>query len=163
MQIFYLHYNPKKCAKMHVNKHVIKCILETAQLLCGAHYMTNSKYIPPYRITHKNHPCAIWTRTSIENYKWLCKLGLELCKEYTYRYKKIHKTQQHIEKLSENIPPIENYDFTLPAQAMPEKYKIENNPIEAYRLYYFFDKFKLHDWKNRLPPKWLIKHYINLC
>ena len=37
MNIFYLDKNTVKCAKYHNNKHVVKMILETAQLLSTAH------------------------------------------------------------------------------------------------------------------------------
>ena len=101
MNIFYLDKNPKLCAQYHVDRHVVKMILETAQLLSTAHWLTGGE--GPYRATHKNHPSAIWARSNKSNYNWLCKLGLELCEEYTYRYGKIHKTQQHLEWLSKNI------------------------------------------------------------
>ena len=37
MNIFYLDENPKKCAKYHCDKHVVKMIIEYAQLLSTAH------------------------------------------------------------------------------------------------------------------------------
>jgi hypothetical protein len=40
MNIFVLDSNPKKCAQYHSNSHVVKMVLETAQLLCGVHWMT---------------------------------------------------------------------------------------------------------------------------
>lgn len=86
MNIFYLDSNPTLCAKYHNDKHVVKMILETAQLLCGVHWVTGKE--APYKLSHKNHPCSIWVRSSLENYLWLCELGLELCDEYTYRYGK---------------------------------------------------------------------------
>ncbi len=93
MNIFVLDQDPKVCAKYHNNKHVVKMILETAQLLCGVHHMVESKIEIPYKLSHKNHPCSIWARECIENYVWLCDLGMELCFEYTYRYGKKHKSQ----------------------------------------------------------------------
>ena len=145
---------PRICAIMHVDKHVIKMVLETCQILCTVHHLTKSDYIPPYKITHKNHPCIIWTLSSRENYKWLTKLGIELCKEYTYRYGKIHKCQNYIKDMSKNIPDIPRLGFTPPAQAMPEIYK-SNNTVESYRAYYFFEKMELHSWKKREIPEWI--------
>lgn len=150
------------CAQMHVDKHVIKLILESAQMLCSAHHITESSYKPPYKLAHKNHPCSIWVRTSVDNYQWLCELGMELCKEYTYRYGKIHKSQQYIEELSLNIPQIPDIGFTNPAQAMPIEYK-DDDPVEAYRAYYFFGKHDLLSWKGKIagrsPPDWIIELY----
>ena len=154
MNIFFLHWVPRICAMMHVDKHVVKMILESAQILCSVHHLTESSYTPPYKLTHKNHPCNIWARASTKNYKWLVKLGLELCKEYTYRYGKIHKCQAYIEELKRNIPPIPLIGLTPPAQAMPVEYK-GSDPIESYRAYYFFEKLELHSWKKRDIPEWI--------
>ena len=163
MNIFFLHWDPKQCAMMHVNKHVIKMILESTQILCSVHYVckeiNNSySYEPPYKLTHKNHPSCIWTRTSLSNYKWLLELSKELCYEYTYRYGKIHKCQQYIYELEKNLPPIEDKGITKPAQAMPDTYR-EEDPVEAYRSYYIFEKNSMFEWKKREEPFWLLEFY----
>ena len=152
MNIFYLHDNPKVCSQYHVDKHVVKMILETAQLLSTAHWLSGGE--GPYRATHKNHPSAIWARSNKSNYRWLCELGMELCKEYTHRYGKIHKTQQHLEWLTKNIPNIPNGKFTQPTLAMPDQYKSDNH-VDSYRLYYIKDKSHLHSWKNRKTPEFI--------
>ena len=89
MNIFLLSWILKNCAIYHCDKHVIKQILETTQLLGTTHHMVNSvlaeKYMAEgkiYKKTHYNHPLAIWVRECRENYIWLCHLGLALCKEY---------------------------------------------------------------------------------
>ena len=38
MNIFYLHQDPHEAAKLQYNKHVVKMILESAQMLCTAHH-----------------------------------------------------------------------------------------------------------------------------
>ena len=134
MNIFYLHDNPKVCSQYHVDKHVVKMILETAQLLSTAHWLSGGE--GPYRATHKNHPSAIWARSNKSNYRWLCELGMELCKEYTHRYGKIHKTQQHLEWLTKNIPNIPNGKFTQPTLAMPDQYK-RDDPVKSYISHQF--------------------------
>ena len=80
MNIFYLDSDIELNAKYHNDKHVVKMILESAQLLCGVHWYLGRS--APYKFSHKNHPCSIWTRSSINNYNYLCKLGKALCKEY---------------------------------------------------------------------------------
>jgi len=152
MNIFYLDKEPKLCAQYHVDKHVVKMILETAQLLSTTHWVLGGE--GPYKQTHKNHPSAIWARSNKSNYTWLCELGMELCKEYTHRYGKTHKTQQHIEWLSTNIPNIPDGKFTQPTLAMPEQYKSEDH-IKSYQLYYVKDKSHLHSWKNRETPEFI--------
>lgn len=155
MNIFFLHIDPEKCSVMHVDRHVVKMILESVQLLCSAHYLTESKYIPPYKLTHKNHPCAIWTRESIDNYNWLVSLTEELCKEYTYRYNKVHKCERDglVENLKNNLPNLPDIGFTQPRQAMPDEYKDECSTV-AYRNYYFYGKSHIHSWKKRDTPAW---------
>jgi hypothetical protein len=165
MNIFILHLIPLLCAQMHADKHVIKMILETTQMLCSAHHMTDSEFEPCYKLTHKNHPCSVWARTSKANYVWLCQLGLELCKEYTYRYGKIHKCEEYLVDMSCHIPPLQDLGFTKPAQAMPDMYKDENT-VEAYRAYYLFEKHNLHSWSgkvnSRSEPEWVTETFSGL-
>jgi hypothetical protein len=151
MNIFFLDFDPKKCAEYHLDKHAIKMILETAQLLCSAHWVNNSE--APYKLAHKNHPCSIWVRKSLSNYLYLCELGLELCKEYTYRYGKRHKSQDVIEWCLINKPNIHDIGFTEPAKAMPDEYKT-SDVIESYRNYYRGAKKDFATWKNRPVPDW---------
>lgn len=107
MNIFALDEVPEQAAVWHCDAHVIKMILETAQLLSSAHHAINpNNTYPIYRPTHTNHPCAVWTRKSKANYVWLTQLGLALCDEYTFRYDKIHKTQSVLEWLEVNVPII---------------------------------------------------------
>ena len=154
MNIFVLDNDTKKCAVYHNDKHVVKMILEYAQLLCGAHHMTESKYEIPYKLSHKNHPSAIWTRECIENYIWLCDLGLDLCEEYTYRYGKRHKSQDIIEWALIHKPSIKtNNDITPFALAMPDECKV-GDAVESYRTYYMTEKRKIANWKNRETPEW---------
>ena len=99
MNIFYLHHDVNKCAELHNDKHVVKMILEYAQLLSTAHRVLDgtlsiglsetgrkqTRYVLPdnresklYVATHINHPSAIWCRQSYANYVWLSKLLTEL-------------------------------------------------------------------------------------
>ena len=151
MNIFFLDENPKECAKMHCDKHCVKMILETAQLLCTAHWSTGSK--APYRATHKNHPSAIWTRKSLENYLWLVHLGIALCEEYTMRYNKTHKTQKIIAWCAVNLPPLPNKLFTPPPQCMPRACMLED-AIQAYRNYYITEKKSIAQWNHSKIPEW---------
>jgi len=140
----------------HNDKHVVKMILETAQLLCGVHHMTESpSENVPYKLSHKNHPCSIWARESMDNYLWLCELGMELCAEYTFRYGKRHKSQQVIEWCIDNRPNIPEEGFTVPAKAMPDQYKVED-VVQSYRNYYLGEKKSFCNWKNRNTPSWFL-------
>ena len=158
MNIFVLDTDVEKAAKWHVDRHVVKMPLETAQMLCTArHELGEAPERIPYRKAYVNHPCTIWARKSYANYKWLCNMGIELCKEYTYRYGKVHKCQAVIEDCIKNTPVhnvFEYLELTEYAQAMDEEYKL-SDPVLAYRKYYKLGKAHLHDWKYRDVPEWI--------
>lgn len=158
MNIFVLSRSPRRAAELHCDKHVVKMILETAQLLYGAHWVCGTP-LPEgaYKKTHVNHPCAIWTRTSIENYRWLCALGTWLCIEYTFRYGKHHKTETHLHWLRSHEPTLPTLGLTPFAQAMPEQYKHED-PVTAYRSFYRLNKHGqrgIVTYKKRPAPEFL--------
>lgn len=161
MNIFFLDFDVKKCAEYHCDKHVVKMILETAQLLCSAHHVTGGS--APYKLSHKNHPCSIWVRSSLSNYLYLCELGLKLGEEYTHRYGKKHKSVEVIEWCLVNRPNIHDVDFTSPPLAMGDEYKIGNDVIESYRNYYKGAKSNIVSWKNREKPFWFEKKVLDLC
>ena len=152
MNIFVLDYDPKKAAKMQCDKHVVKMPLETAQLLCAVFEQGTA----PYKRTHYNHPCAIWTRTSKENFLWLVKHGIALCEEYTFRYGKIHKSKAVIFWCLKNIKKIKfsqkkRTHFVL---CFDIKHK-KKNTVESYREYYRTEKRKIANWnKERSKPNW---------
>lgn len=159
MNIFVLSKNTKKCARYHANKHVVKMILETAQLLCSAHAILDNastiEDIELYKLTHKNHPCSVWVRSSKANYEWLYDLFYELCEEYTYRYGKVHlcdtKLKNVLAFVPKNIPDIPMTPFAL---AMPDECK-EEDPVESYRNYYRTHKQHLLSWSKRPEPEWI--------
>jgi hypothetical protein len=162
MNIFILDLDVKKCAQYHVDKHVVKMILETAQLLCGVHHVSESGYTVPYKLSHKNHPCSIWSRESLSNYLYLCELGLALCEEYTYRYGKRHKSQDVIEWCLIHRPNIPDIGFTEPAKAMPDEFKVKS-VVQSYRNYYMGAKSGFAVWKGREKPLWFEEKVLDLC
>jgi len=145
MNIFFLDFNPQKAAEYHCDKHVVKMIIETAQMLYSAHWALNPEGLPAgaYRKAHSNHPCSIWVRQSRANYLWLCELGIWLCREYQFRYgPKTHKTQAHMEWLMEHPPASLLGDMiTELPQAMPHGFK-HKNPVVAYQTYYIESKLR---------------------
>ena len=177
MNIFYLHHDPQQCAIMHNDKHVVKMILEYSQLLSTAHRLLDGhetiqlsktgRKVKRWRLdtefetvfysaTHVNHPSAVWARKTSRNYEWLGHLLVELCKEYTYRYCKIHKCQSTglvdaLQNLPKNIPLS---IFTQPTPAMPDDVKIVGDSLGSYRNYYIKNKTHLANWKKRNIPEW---------
>jgi hypothetical protein len=155
MNIFYINADPIVAAQELCDDHVRKMQIESAQMLCTAHWAVGSE--APYKRAHFNHPSTKWTRESIQHYRWLVKHGLEVCYEFNKRYGKRHKTQDVIEWCRDNEPSIPDAGFTPPPQAMPEEYKNEDT-IEAYKTYYIQDKVKIKklNW-NKLnnKPIWI--------
>jgi len=159
LNLFILDYDKTKCAQYYNNRHLVKIILEATQLLNNALIQHNVEYSknPIYKQTHKNHPLSKWCAENISNFQWTLDLALELCKEYFYRYNKVHKCQKILEKfnsvdIKSNLPSGNISPFKL---CMPEKYHTKD-VVESYRLYYLNDKRHLAAWKNREKPEWWI-------
>lgn len=160
MNIFILDGNPRLAAEYHCDKHVVKMILESAQLLSTAHSIHGTPVSPSlYKPTHINHPCSKWVRESESNYKWLYRLFEFLLTEYTARYNKYHACERLRPFLShtytmELIDPsfsINIGECTTPALAMPDEYKTDNC-VESYRNYYKSKEKKMSmTWKTKTP------------
>lgn len=152
MNIFVLDYDPAEAAKYHCDKHVVKMCLETAQLLCNAYARHGEP--GPYKATHVQHPCSIWAGQTATNYRWLWKLGMSLCEEYTHRYGKIHECQRIINMLRAGPLTLKAQGFTRFPQCMPDEYKAADTVV-AYRTYYKHEKLYMATWKKRPTPSWL--------
>jgi hypothetical protein len=180
MNIFVLDSSPDRAAQYHCNSHVVKMILEQAQLMCTSHWLsqldTHKKVLgdfrrvrdmqewlletvpladqPPWKITHINHPCAVWTRASVENYRWGSELGLALCAEYTRRYRKRHRSQCVHEWLEAHTPNLPSIGLTPWAQCVPEDCRGADT-VQAYRDYYNKHKSRFAQWEPRaMTPSW---------
>jgi len=144
MNIFYLDKDPYKAASYFYDKHKVKMILESAQMLCTAHHVYGNPDDVPYRQAHLNHPSTIWARESRPNYFWLYEHMIALGQEYTKRYGKIHKTIDKCRFALSFCPDgIESVVFTQPPQCMPDAYKVPGCSITAYWNYYEQDKYKV--------------------
>lgn len=182
MNIFYLDSSPELCAQCHTDKHVVKMILEYAQLLSTAHRVLDGKewtelsssgrkqkvYIlldgtfdsHLYKATHINHPSARWVRNSIHNYGFLFQLWVNLLNEYTYRYGKVHKSARLFDLLSYTPFSInKTIEFSEPWRAIPDEYRIsscvDDYTVKSYRAYYNGEKSHLFKWKFRNIPDWV--------
>ena len=180
MNIFYLHTDTKECAKQHLDKHVVKMILEYAQLLSTAHrlldgYEYEGKSISGrkamrwkldderednlYMASHMKHPSGIWCRETSRNYMWLYSLWRDLMKEYTFRYGKHHVAEKLIPYL-DNLPKNLKFgEMTPMPQCMPDQYKVPEDSIQAYHNYYIGDKQRFAVWTNRPIPEWYVHAY----
>ena len=174
MNIFYLNRNPVQCAREHCDKHVVKMIIEYAQLLSTAHrVLDGEQYVDAssgrrikrwllnddredvlYKASHINHPSAIWARQSTSNYQFLYNLFTALCDEYTHRYGKVHKTDTLLRQKLAQLPTLlcQIVPTEVP-QAMPDHCK-RSNVIDAYRNYYIKEKAGFCKWTNPNIPEW---------
>jgi len=157
MNIFVLDEDPKICAQYHCDKHVVKMCLEYAQLLSTTVRLLKPEACDdtfPYKITHKNHPAAVWARESVENYDWLVNLAIEVGKEYTFRYGKFHKSiEEVVKKLPEIYGKLSHIPMTTRPQCMPDEYR-SADVVESYRTYYVCEKSNFATWKVRDIPEW---------
>lgn len=153
MNLFHLDLDPVLAAQMNVDRHCVKIITEANQLLATAYESGKA----PYKLTHQNGPMAIWVRNSLENFLWTINHCEALCKEYTFRYGKIHKGEAVLNWYKANIPNIPSKGFTTVPRCFGEFKGIINetdNHVNDYRQYYLMAKRHLFRWKNRQQPDW---------
>ena len=150
MNIFYLDEDPKLAAIYQYNKHVVKMILESAQMLCTAHHIHGNPDDVPYKQTHLNHPSTIWARENASNYRWLFEHFCALAQEYYVRYGKTHLSYTKCFHPLSMIPARLEGTFngiTKMPQCMPDKYK-DKCSIQAYWNYYIGEKYKVANPKT---------------
>jgi len=175
MNIFVLDRNPEIAAREMCDKHVVKMIVESAQMLSTCHRMLDGTYekrpsisgkrmVPYYKLddwredtiykaVHFKHPCNIWIRETSTNYNWLVKHFGALLREYNIRYGKHHKCESLFDAFVCLPDNITNGPLTEFAQAMPDDCKT-TNVVEAYRNYYVKHKRDFATWKGREVPLW---------
>lgn len=168
MNIFILDENPKLSAQYHNDIHVSKMLLESCQLLCSVFHLQGITEAP-YKLTHKNHPCAVWCRESSANFEYLLNFAYELANEYTYRSKikgceKIHKSEEclnwcmeHKDLLSFSKQELTPFAICINNDEYPNCI-VEKDPITSYRNYHskykqgYYRKCK--DGKKFIEYKW---------
>lgn len=180
MNIFILDKDPEIAAQLQCDKHVVKMIVESAQMLSTAHRVldgTPSKKpsksgktmvthweledyeadLIYYKAVHVNHPCSIWCRETETNYRWLWQHLFALTQEYHHRYGKFHKTenvQWPLQSPPSNIPKGGLTQFPLAMKSNPEC-MFPDNPVKSYRMFYQTkqSRFKMA-WTKRPIPDW---------
>ena len=184
MNIFVLDSDPVRAAQAHCDKHLVKMILESGQMLCSAHWIGWKRMLnppsglkqreiqawlqdkvypdlrPPWKMTHVNHPCTQWTQRVWGNYMWHSRLGMALCAEYEVRYGRVHKSLEVHRWLNRRIPPTfegsvdDPVGMTPFAMAMPEDCKVVGDAVQSYRNYYNRNKVRIAKWNHGETPAW---------
>jgi len=176
MNIFATHCDPEIAAHTLCDKHIPKMIVETTQLLCTAHRLIDGvqgqgltltnrnvkRWTLPdpvletqlYLASYVNHPCSVWARSTHENYLWLHRHGAAMCREYTRRYGKVHRSEPVISLLRYPPGKIQTGALEAFAVAMPDEYKLAGQ-VESYRNYYIRAKSRFAYWKDvNTLPQW---------
>ena len=184
MNVFVLDKDPVIAAIQQCDKHIVKMIVESAQMLSTTHRMldgvrvrkpsksgktTVNHYILPehphenilHKAVHFNHPCTVWTRESLENYEWHYRHFVALCDEYRYRYGKIHLSDTLLRDVlktpPKNIPQKGLTQFPLAMKSNPEC-MFPDNPVKSYQLFYQTKQKRFSMvWTKRKIPKWFKK------
>ena len=179
MNIFVLSECPVKAAQLQCDKHVVKMIVESAQMLSTAHRMLDGNvdrrpsksgrtmvkyYDHPYldkllyKAVHCGHPCTVWTMESSSNYVWHYKHFIALCDEYQYRYGKKHLTDTTLRSIL-MVPPAnilrdERTPFKLAMGSNPEC-MFPDDPVKSYRMFYHTKQQRFDmQWTKRDTPSW---------
>jgi len=180
MNIFVLDNDPTISAQLQCDKHVVKMIVESAQMLSTAHRMLDgyvekrpSKsgkrmvdyWVHPkqykeerlYKAVHHSHPCTVWTMESDANYIWHYDHFIALLDEYAYRYGRRHGTEKLAMLLVQPprfITKGSLTPFKLAMKDYPECIAL-GDPVEAYRAFYQTKqaRFKMA-WTKRDIPEW---------
>jgi len=173
MNIFFLDRSPEQSAVWMGDKHVVKMILESAQLLSTAHRILDGEPVADkngklrltlrnpeqdallYKATHGQHPSAKWVRQSRLHYSWLFRHLAGLCGEYTHRYGRTHKSQELLPALAFSPHNMPHASWSEPPSCMPDEFKVSDDPVENYRRYYREGKAAMHKWTHREPPRWI--------
>lgn len=188
MNIFVLDEEPTIAAVMHCDKHCNKMIVEHTQMMSAAYYSTIDIYSKkesykkqeevsrifkgwprknkqgldwPYSITHVNHPCTIWTRSSIENFNWVLSCTEALCQQFELRWKHEHSIKNIVKWMKANPPKLPSGGLTSFAKAVPDCLKALD-PVEGYRRCYALKTLTMKvEWQFTEKPNWWSDSFIN--
>lgn len=174
MNIFYLDHDPVIAAQCQHDRHVIKMISETTQLLSAwadqykdapdedlANFVEVYQEVEWTRLAYQTHPCTKWLLEGPGNVHWLVRHLHGLVTEYDYRYGKADSFPRARQMLKILYPWFEQYvmiNNSCPVAVMPDEYKPEKREREevmwAYRKYYNAEKLKGNKYTKRAPPEW---------
>ncbi|MDB4396031.1 hypothetical protein N9Z65_00280 [bacterium] len=186
MNIFTTNDCPVISAQEMCDKHVVKMIVEYAQLLSTAHRVLDGteyydktkagrrikRWLHPdrsleqqlYKASHINHPSGLWCRATTGNYFWLYNHFVASCEEYTRRYSKTHLTYKKLVDVfstpPKNLPKGSRQEFAV---AISQDQRCRSipcfnklKPVDKYKQYIIHDK-PFAVWTNRQSPAWFTK------
>lgn len=149
MNIFTSYECPVKSAQALPDNLCTKMVLESAQMLCTAHYVLDGVQ-KKYKPSHMNHPCSIFVRESEENYNWLYSHFVALCDEYSFRTGRVHATSSLLEELKTAPKNISNRPLSIDFMCMPDEYK---KTLCVHKNYQIYLANKIKDWEQRTDKR----------
>lgn len=155
MNVFYTNGNPHIAANELCNVHQVKMILEYAQLLSTAHHVIDGLNRGDiYKVSHVNHPSALWVRSSRQHYEWLYKALRQLHKLFSDRTLCNHAGLPVAIALKAPPALLADEGFHPPPVAAPIQFKQMvwhqgHSVEEAYQAYM---NYKFSEWLTRPKP-----------
>jgi len=139
-----------------------KLLLEAAQMMCTAlHYYASHKAPDiPYGISHPHHPVCRWVRESDENFAWTARYANALALENYQRFRKQHASSHVAQWCYENRPSFPVALLTPFRLAMPDTYKVPEDPVASYRLWLQAKPYaRTAKWSypSVRPPWWSVR------
>jgi hypothetical protein len=163
MNIFIYHPDPKQSALWLDDVRKNKMILESCQLLSTAmNVLLPNHGLDSYATSYLNHPCAIWTRASQNNFVWLlCYVKqLYLQRNKSHECSKLFRGFEMFVSHHSNVFPQESSTpFANCARNTSQNIDFTHitNVHAAYRLYHIkrwsTDKIKV-TWNHGVKPHW---------
>jgi len=177
MNIFIVERDPIKAARILPDRHVTKMILESAQMISlvfSPHYWdigtvskVNGEPFKTAKGAFKKHPCTVWAAGNEANCAWLIQHACGLCREFLFRYDKVHGLTKSIWDAKrlfhrEVGEPITIHSMVEDfARAMPEDIKFDDtiDDIEAYRRYLNTKEWVYYNYlrKPDRRPDWILE------
>lgn len=162
----------KEQARSHCDKHVIKMITESVQMLSTALVQATDKRIlalpqlPATAAAYAKHPCTLWTGASLHNFVYLAHLALALCDEKLHRWplNGAHIYHPWIKHLCEALPSYwevpDSFPIAIPDNPQATKLTGVNVNLQTaadlYQRHYATHKASFASWKNRAMPVWFL-------
>lgn len=149
MNAFYVDADPVKAAQSLCDQHVVKMVLETAQILSTlARTWPVAETVATflYRPTHERHPVVLAAARSDAYLDWLIRHGRGLAAEYEHRFGRVHASARVIDAAAEALGWKAHVVQLLKPGEVPlclPDYLHGPDPVLAYRAYY---RVKASEW-----------------
>lgn len=157
MNIFYLSQCAYTSAEWMHEKHTVKMVLESAQILSTAVQMnimeTDNRL---FKCAHIYHPSVKWVSESIWHYEWLMRHYQALSAKYARVFNRDHIAYTRlISYLREYYDLFPDNGFRHPPLCMPDKYKVHDSAEACYRAYYIGEKLRNRCYYKFPEPFWI--------